>query len=54
MKEYDLLTGKENIGFYNSCEITELVIMESNNIYNLYTIVFYQRFLSKYSNSQFS
>ena len=40
MDEYGLLVKSGNIGIYNSCEVTELVIMEpSNKIYNLYTIL---------------
>ena len=42
MDEYELLVKKGNIGIYNSCEVTELVIMESNKIYNLYTICVFQ------------
>lgn len=42
MDEYDLLVKKGNIGIYNSCEVTELVIMEPNKIYNLYTICVFQ------------
>ena len=43
MEEYDLLVKEGNIGFYNSCEVTELVIMESTNkIYNLYTLCVFQ------------
>ena len=43
MDEYDLLVKNGNIGIYNSCEITELVIMEPNEIiYNLYTLCVFQ------------
>ena len=42
MEEYELLVKSGNIGIYNSCEITELVIMEPNKIYNLYTICVFQ------------
>lgn len=43
MDEYDLLVKEGNIGIYNSCEVTELVIMEpTNKIYNLYTLCVFQ------------
>lgn len=43
MDEYELLVKSGNIGIYNSCEVTELVIMEPNEIiYNLYTICVFQ------------
>lgn len=43
MDEYELLVKNGNIGIYNSCEITELVIMEPNEIiYNLYTLCVFQ------------
>ena len=43
MDEYELLVKKGNIGIYNSCEVTELVIMEPNEIiYNLYTLCVFQ------------
>lgn len=43
MDEYDLLVKNGNIGIYNSCEVTELVIMEPNEmIYNLYTLCVFQ------------
>lgn len=42
MDEYNLLVKKGNIGFYNSCEITELVIIEGQKIYNLYTLCVFQ------------
>ncbi|ALT69318.1 VPA1262 family N-terminal domain-containing protein [Methanobrevibacter millerae] len=43
MDEYDLLSKKGNVGIYNSCEVTELVVMEpSNKIYNLFTICVFQ------------
>ena len=43
MDEYDLLVKEGNIGIYNSCEVTELVIMEpTNKIYNLYTLGVFQ------------
>lgn len=43
MDEYGLLVKSGKIGIYNSCEVTELVIMEpSNKIYNLYTICVFQ------------
>lgn len=43
MDDYNLLVKKGNVGIYNSCEITELVIMEpTNKIYNLYTICVFQ------------
>lgn len=42
MEEYDLLVKQGNIGIYNSCEVTELVIRESNEFYNLYTICVFQ------------
>lgn len=42
MDEYDLLVKKGNIGIYNSCEVTELVIIEPNKIYNLYTLCVFQ------------
>lgn len=36
MEEYDLLVKQGNIGIYNSCEVTELVIRESRLCQNLY------------------
>lgn len=42
MKEYDLLVKEGNIGIYNSCEVTELVIFERKKIYNLYTLCVFQ------------
>ena len=42
MEDYDLLVEKGNVGIYNSCEVTELVIIEPNKIYNLYTLCVFQ------------
>lgn len=42
MEDYELLVKNANIGFYNSCEVTELVIIESDKLYNLYTICVFQ------------
>lgn len=42
MDEYELLVKNGNIGIYNSCEVTELVIIEEDKIYNLYTICVFQ------------
>ena len=43
MDEFEVLIKKGNIGIYNSCEVTELVIIEDKDIiYNLYSIVVFQ------------
>ena len=38
MDEYELLVKSGNIGIYNSCEVTELVIMEPNELFIIYIL----------------
>ena len=44
MNDFELLTSKENLGFYKCCEVTEIFLFDKNlnNYFNLYTLITFE------------
>ena len=56
MGNFELLIKDGNIGFYNSCEITEIYMFPKENnkaIYNLFTLVTFEEKLFEGNNKKF-
>ena len=56
MENFELLIKDGNIGFYNSCEITEIYMFPKENnkaIYNLFTLVTFEEKLFEGNNKKF-
>ncbi len=42
LKDFDLLIQHDAIGCYNSCEVTEIVILKEEKAYNIYTLMCFE------------